>query len=148
MRLSRRTLLGTIAATSATLAMPAIVRAQSEESFWDNLTRGKMMRDTDKDGNTATAKGLVDTIEPILSYDTAYNLQLAIQNHEAFIAAGGGWAAPSRETFGLILGKGGRAVTDLKRRLMTNGDMTFEKRVSSDFDDKLDAAVRVFQARH
>ncbi|MFY8032138.1 MAG: hypothetical protein ACOVO5_09925, partial [Devosia sp.] len=69
--------------------MPAIVRAQEEESIWDTLTRGRMMRDTDKDGNTATANSLVDTIEPILSYDTAYNLQLAIQNHEQFIAAGG-----------------------------------------------------------
>jgi L,D-transpeptidase YcbB len=128
--------------------MPAIVRAQSEESFWDNLTRGRLMRDTDQDGNTATAKSLVDTIEPILSYDTAYNLQLAIQNHEQFIAAGGGWEPPSRETFGLMLGKSGKAVTQLKQRLMTNGDMPYEKRINNDFDDKLDAAVRVFQARH
>jgi murein L,D-transpeptidase YcbB/YkuD len=148
MRLSRRTLLGSIAATGAALAMPAIVRAQEEESFWDSLTRGRMMRDTDKDGNTATAKGLVDTIEPILSYDTAYNLQLAIQNHEQFIAAGGGWEPPGRETFGLTLGKSGRAVTELKRRLMTAGDMPFEKRINNDFDDALDGAVRVFQARH
>lgn len=128
--------------------MPAIVRAQSEESFWDNLTRGRMMRDTDQEGNTATAKGLVDTIEPILSYDTAYNLQLAIQNHEQFIAAGGGWEAPSRETFGLTLGKSGKVVTQLKQRLMTNGDMPYEKRINNDFDDKLDQAVRYFQARH
>ena len=148
MRLSRRTLLGTMAATGAALAMPAVVRAQEEESFWESLTRGRMMRDTDKDGNTATANSLVDTIEPILSFDTAYNLQLAIQNHEQFIAAGGVWEPPTRETFGLVLGKKGRAVAELKRRLMTNGDMTFEKRINSEFDDKLDAAVRVFQARH
>ncbi len=148
MRLNRRTLLGSIAATGATLAMPAIARAEEELDFWDNLTRGRMMRDTDKDGNTATAKGLVETIEPILSYDTAYNLQLAIQNHEQFIAAGGGWEAPSRETYGLSLGKSGRPVTALKQRLMTNGDMPFEKRINNDFDAKLDAAVRVFQARH
>jgi murein L,D-transpeptidase YcbB/YkuD len=107
-----------------------------------------MMRDTDKDGNTATAKSLVDTIEPILSYDTAYNLQLAIQNHEQFIAAGGGWEPPSRETFGLTLGKSGKPVTQLKQRLMTNGDMPYEKRINNDFDAGLDAAVRVFQARH
>ena len=127
--------------------MPSIVRAQ-EESFWDGLTRGRMMRDTDKDGNTATAKSLVDTIEPILSYDTAYNLQLAIQNHEQFIAAGGGWEAPSQDTFGLVLGKSGKAVTALKQRLMTNGDMAYEKRINNDFDNALDAAVRAFQARH
>ncbi|HEY9011485.1 MAG TPA: L,D-transpeptidase family protein [Devosia sp.] len=127
--------------------MPSLVRAE-EESFWDVLTRGRMMRDTDKDGNTATAKSLIETIEPILSYDTAYNLQLAIQNHEQFIAAGGGWEPPSRETFGLTLGKKGRAVAALKQRLMTNGDMPYQKRVNSDFDGDLDTAVRVFQARH
>jgi murein L,D-transpeptidase YcbB/YkuD len=147
MRLNRRKLLGSAAVLGTALAMPAIVRAQ-EESIWDTLTRGRMMRDTDKDGNTASALQLIDTIEPILSYDTAYNLQLAIQNHEQFIAAGGVWELPVRETFGLTLGKSGRAVTDLKKRLMTNGDMPFEKRVNNDFDAALDAAVRVFQARH
>lgn len=148
MRLSRRTLLGSMAATGAALAMPAIVRAQEDQSFWDGLTRGRMMRDTDAQGNTATAKSLVDTIEPILSYDTAYNLQLAIQNHEQFIAAGGGWDPPSRDTFGLSVGKSGKAVAKLKQRLMTNGDMPYEKRVNNDFDNALDAAVRAFQARH
>lgn len=137
-----------MAVTGAALAMPNIVRAQEDESFWDGLTRGRMMRDTDQQGNTATAKSLVDTIEPILSYDTAYNLQLAIQNHEQFIAAGGGWEAPSRETFGLSVGKSGKAVTKLKQRLMTNGDMPYEKRINNDFDNALDAALRAFQARH
>jgi len=148
MRLSRRTLLGTIAATGATLAMPAIVRAQEVDQFWENLTRSRTMRETDRDGNTATAKSLVETIEPILSYDTAYNLQLAIANHEQFIAAGGGWEAPSRETYGLSLGKSGRTVTDLKKRLMMNGDMPYEKRINNDFDAATDGALRVFQARH
>lgn len=148
MRLSRRTLLGTIAATGATMAMPAIVRAQEVDQFWENLTRSRTMRETDRDGNTDMAKSLVETIEPILSYDTAYNLQLAIANHEQFIAAGGGWEAPSRETYGLSLGKSGRTVTDLKKRLMMNGDMPYEKRINNDFDAATDAALRVFQARH
>lgn len=148
MRLSRRTLLGTIAATGATMAMPAIVRAQEVDQFWENLTRSRTMRETDRAGNTDMAKSLVETIEPILSYDTAYNLQLAIANHEQFIAAGGGWEAPSRETYGLSLGKSGRTVTDLKKRLMMNGDMPYEKRINNDFDAATDAALRVFQARH
>lgn len=148
MRLNRRNLLGSAAGLGAALAMPSIVRAQEDTSFWDELARGRMMRDTDQNGNTATALQLIDTIEPILSFDTAYNLQLAIKNHEDFIAAGGGWEAPSRETFKLGLGKNSRAVGELKRRLMTNGDMPFEKRVNNDFDGALDGAVRVFQARH
>jgi murein L,D-transpeptidase YcbB/YkuD len=48
----------------------------------------------------------------------------------------------------LTLGKSGKVVTQLKQRLMTNGDMPFEKRINNDFDDKLDQAVRYFQARH
>ena len=146
MRLSRRNLLTSAAAMGATLAMPSIVRA--EDVGIDLFARDRAMRNVDKDGNTANAKSLVDTIEPILSYDTAYNLQLAIQNYEAFVAANGTWDEPSRETFGLELGKSRRAVAELKRRLMINGDMTLEKRVDESFDDKLDAAVRLFQARH
>jgi murein L,D-transpeptidase YcbB/YkuD len=145
MRLTRRNLLSSAAGLGAALAMPAIVRAQ--DSVFDIFSHNRLMRETDKDGNTATAKSLVDTIEPILSYDTAYNLQLAIQNYEAFIAANGSWELPSREWFGLSLGKSGRAVRDLKRRLMINGDMTVE-RSNDTFDEKLDAAVRLFQARH
>src|SRR6218665_3307412 len=135
MRLNRRNLLGSAAGLGAALAMPSIVRAQEDLTFWEELARNRMLRDTDQGGNTATALQLIDTIEPILSFDTAYNLQLAIQNHEQFIAAGGGWDEPSRDTFKLKLGKSGKAVTALKRRLMTNGDMPFEKRVNSDFDD-------------
>ena len=146
MRLSRRNLLTSAAAMGAALAMPSIVRAQ--DGGIDLFARDRAMRNVDKDGNTANAKSLVDTIEPILSYDTAYNLQLAIQNYEAFVAANGTWDEPSRETFGLELGKSRRAVAELKRRLMINGDMTLEKRVDESFDDKLDAAVRLFQARH
>jgi murein L,D-transpeptidase YcbB/YkuD len=135
-------------AGSAALALSLPSRAEEEDSFWTSFNRGRLMREADRDGNTATAKSLVETIEPVLSYDTAYNLQLAIQNHEQFIAAGGGWEAPSRETFGLTLGKSGKAVGLLKQRLMTNGDMPYEKRVNNSFDNALDAAVRAFQARH
>jgi murein L,D-transpeptidase YcbB/YkuD len=102
----------------------------------------------DIEGNTATAKSLVDTIEPILSYDTSYNLQLAIQNYEAFVQANGNWEPPAREAFGLKLGASRRAAALLKRRLMINGDMPLEKRVNEEFDEGLDAAVRLFQARH
>ncbi len=147
MRLNRRNLLTSMAAMSAGLAMPAIVRAE-EDNFWDSLNKEKRIKSVDQEGNTATAKSLVDTIEPILSYDTSYNLQLAIQNYEAFVAANGSWEAPTRETFGLKLGASRRAAALLKRRLMINGDMPLEKRVSDEFDAGLDAAVRLFQARH
>ena len=125
--------------------MPAVARAQ--DGFWDMFNRESRMRNVDTSGNTATARSLVDTIEPILSFDTAYNLQLAIANYEAFIAANGSWDPPSRDMFGLSLGKSGKPVLGLKRRLMVNGDMAVE-RANDVFDEKLDAAVRLFQARH
>ena len=127
--------------------MPAIARAQ-DDSFWDMFNKDRRLKNVDLDGNTATAMSLVDTIEPILSYDTSYNLQLAIQNYEQFVAMNGSWELPTRETFGLQIGDSRRAVALLKRRLMINGDMALENRVNDEFDSKLDAAVRLFQARH
>ncbi len=128
--LTRRAFLG--GAAAATALAPALARAQA----------GQL------DGNTATAMSLVETIEPILSFDTSNNLQRAIQNYEQFVAVNGSWELPGRETFGLKLGDSRRAVADLKRRLMINGDMPYDKRVSNEFDSGLDAAVRLFQARH
>jgi murein L,D-transpeptidase YcbB/YkuD len=127
--------------------MPAIVRAEDNE-FWDVFNKERSIANVDTEGNTATAKQLVDTIEPILSYDTAYNLQAAIANYEAFVAANGNWDEPTRETFGLKLGVKRKAVAALKRRLMINGDMPLDKKINDEFDSKLDAAVRLFQARH
>jgi murein L,D-transpeptidase YcbB/YkuD len=146
MRLNRRNLLTSMATVGAGLAMPSIVRAQ--DGFWDDLNRSRMIKGTDTEGNTATAKALIDTIEPILSYDTAYNLQAAIANYEAFVSVHGNWDEPTREMFGLKLGDNKKAVAGLKRRLMINGDMPLEQKLTNEFDGNLDAAVRLFQARH
>ena len=148
MRLSRRKLLGSAASLGAVLAMPAIVRAQESDSIWSIFDRNRVMRNVDREGNTATALSLIDTIEPILSIDTAYNLQLAIQNYEQFVAVRGSWDLPQRDWFGLTLGNDRKGIRDLKRRLMINGDMPVEERIDDVFDERLDAAVRLFQARH
>ena len=136
-----------MATLGASLAMPAVVRAE-EESIWDIFNHNRVMRDTDRDGNTASALSLIETIEPILSYDTAYNLQLAIQNYEQFVAVNGSWELPTQDMFGLMLGHRRKPVKSLKRRLMINGDMAVEERINDTFDANLDAAVRLFQARH
>ncbi|HHY49633.1 MAG TPA: L,D-transpeptidase family protein [Alphaproteobacteria bacterium] len=149
MRLNRRKLLTSAAGLAIGAAIPSLARAQEEDlTFWEEIQNGRMVRNTDREGNTATAMSLVDTIEPILSYDTSYNLQLAIQNYEAFVAARGSWDLPTQDWFGLRLGKNRASVKALKRRLMINGDMAPEKRIDDTFDDRLDAAVRLFQARH
>ncbi|RYE58389.1 MAG: murein L,D-transpeptidase [Rhizobiaceae bacterium] len=147
MRLNRRNLLTSMATVGAGLAMPSIVHAEDNE-FWDVFNKERSLKNVDTEGNTATAKALIDTIEPILSVDTAYNLQAAIANYEAFVQANGNWDEPVRETFGLKLGDKRKAVGGLKRRLMINGDMPLEKKINDEFDSNLDAAVRLFQARH
>ena len=89
----------------------------------------------------------IDTIEPILSYDTAYNLTLAIQKYEAIVAAGG-WKELSRGTYGIKLGDEQGHVRSLRRRLAATGDLDPEIRISDKFDDEVEAAVKLFQARH
>jgi murein L,D-transpeptidase YcbB/YkuD len=151
MLLSRRKLLSSAAGVGVAMALPALARAQDgndDLTFWEEMRNSRMVRETDRAGNTETARSLVDTIEPILSYDTAYNLQLSIQNYEAFVAARGSWDLPTEDWFGLKLGRNKQAVRKIKRRLMINGDMAVEKRIDDTFDDRLDGAVRLFQARH
>src|SRR5690606_19099341 len=65
MRLNRRNLLTSMATVGAGLAMPSIVRAEDNE-FWDIFGKERAIKNVDTDGNTATAKALIDTIEPIL----------------------------------------------------------------------------------
>jgi len=101
----------------------------------------------DEKDNIQAASNALDTIEPILSYDTAYNLQLAIQQYEA-IATAGGWEPISRGAHGIKLGAEQGHVRGLRRRLMATKDLDPTLRLSDEFDQKVDAALRLFQARH
>ncbi|WP_072338768.1 L,D-transpeptidase family protein [Devosia enhydra] len=147
MSMNRRSVLGSIAALGAAAALPSAARAQEATSIWEELTRNRVMRSVDRGQNTATALTAIETIEPILSFDTAYNIQLAVRQYEA-IVAGGGWGGPSRETFGLILGNRKRAVGPLKQQLVAMGDMPPARRVNDTFDEETDVGLRRFQARH
>ena len=129
----------------ASLAMPAIVRGQ--DSVFDMVNRGNVLRNVDKDSNTAAAEALIATNEPILSFDTAYNLQLAISQYEPFVA-NGGWEEIPQEAFRLLIGKSGESVIALKRRLISSGDMVLVPNINDLFDEDTDRGVRTFQARH
>jgi murein L,D-transpeptidase YcbB/YkuD len=134
-----------MAVSGAALAMPSVARAQ--ESFWDMFDRNRVLRNVDQNGNTAAAQALIATNEPILSYDTAYNLQLAISQYEPFVAAGG-WEETPQEAYGLKLGESRKAVIALKRRLISSGDMALVENVNDMIDAPTDAGIRAFQARH
>ncbi len=145
MRLDRRSLLKYSALAGASLAMPALARGQ--ESIFDMMNRGNVLRSVDKDSNIAAAQALIATNEPILSYDTVHNLQLAISQYEPFVA-NGGWEEVPQETFRLSIGKSGTGVIPLKRRLISSGDMALVPNVNDLFDEQTDRGLRTFQARH
>ena len=136
-----------MAVVGATAAMPSLVRAQEGDSIWDMFARNRVLREADQGGNTTAAEALIATNEPILSYDTVYNLQLAISQYEPFVAAGG-WEEVPQEAYGLNLGKSGSAAIALKRRLISSGDMQWVENVNDVFDAETDRGVRTFQARH
>jgi murein L,D-transpeptidase YcbB/YkuD len=134
---------------AASLAIPSLARGQGAEddtSIWDILAGNKRNKATGEQ-NTVEALTIIDTPEPILSFDTAYSIQLAMNYYQQVVAAGG-WEQPTRQTFSLALGKNGRAVINLKRHLMLVGDMERKERVRDDFDDETDLALRKFQIRH
>src|SRR3569623_353885 len=149
MTLTRRKLLTSVAAFGAAAVLAPAARADDDESdsIWDILQRNARMKSVDPDKNTTAALANIDTPEPILSFDTANNIQDAIAYYTQVVQAGG-WDAPSRQTFGLSNGKDGHAVIALKRHLIMVGDMENAKRVDQSFDDATDLGVRKFQVRH
>jgi len=129
------------------LALPTALRAQESGSIWDMFDRNRVLREADTNGNSMNAQALIATNEPILSFDTVYNLQLAISQYEPFVAAGG-WEEIPQEAYNLGLGKSHQAAIQLKRRLISSGDMPMVENVNDVFDAATDAGVRNFQARH
>ena len=144
MRLTRRKLLRSAALLGAVSAFPTLARA---DSIFDSFGRSQVLKSTDRQGNTQAALDTLQTNEPILSIDTANNLQAAISQYVPFVQQGG-WELLPKEAFGLILGNSRGAVVNLKRRLMSSGDMPPSNNNSDMFDGDLDRAVRNFQARH
>lgn len=121
--------------------------ARAEDVVLENMKRAAALARTDREGNTVAALEAIDTYEPILSYDTAYNLELAILQHEQIIK-NGGWGELARNAVGLVAGTTNGAVGYVKRRLMASGDMEETVRVNDTFSAEMDAGIRRFQARH
>lgn len=111
------------------------------------MNRNPSLTDAEREANSAAAIAAIDTVEPILSYDTANNLQLAIGQYEPFVNAGG-WEQVPQETYGLSMGMAREGVVQLKRRLLSSSDMPMVENVDGTFDAATDAALRHFQARH
>jgi murein L,D-transpeptidase YcbB/YkuD len=148
MILTRRRLLASAAAlgVSAAFARP-VLADDATDSIWDMMEHNALMKAATPDKNTALALGAIDTPEPILSFDTANNIQNAIAYY-AQVVQQGGWDQPTRPMFRLSLGKSGLAVAHLQRHLMITGDMPATTKTSQDFDNATDLGIRRFQVRH
>lgn len=144
-RMSRRRVLMGMGALSAAALASGTARAQ--DSIMDSLQRNRVLRNTNREGNTVDALNAIDTVEPILSYDTAYNLQLAISQYQQ-IVNNGGWGELSTNVVGLVAGVKRQGVNHLRKRLIIGGDLSADTRGSDMFDEHLDAGLRRFQARH
>jgi murein L,D-transpeptidase YcbB/YkuD len=150
MPLTRRKLLTSMAAMgAAALTGPSWADDTGGDgtSIWDEMARNARLKGANRDQNTVDALATIDTPEPILSLDTEYNVQLAIQYYQQIVQRGG-WEQPSRQIFNLMLGKDGTPAAHLKRHLILVGDMPPADRVNGNFDGALDLGVRKFQVRH
>ena len=145
LRMKRRDILAGLGAGA--LAALAGRTMASDDPVLEEIRRQLALKGMDKDGNTVAALEAIDTNEPILSLDTAYNLELAIMQYEQ-IAKNGGWGELSRNALNLVAGNSGNGVSFVKRRLMISGDMEQSDRVSDIVDPAMDAGIRRFQARH
>lgn len=130
----------------AAATLPMMQRAQAQ-SLWDMMNQSRSLSDAEREANSAAAIQAIDTVEPILSYDTVNNLQMAIAQYEPFVAHGG-WEQVPQETYGVAMGASRDGVVELKRRLLASVDMPMVENVDQAFDAPTDAALRRFQARH
>jgi len=143
---NRRQVIKGLSLASASVFMPTMMGAYA--SSQDDFARARVLRDTDREGNTLAALDAINSNEPILSINTANNLQLAIIQYEQ-IVANGGWKLLSKNVYGLIVGNNRNGVNALRNRLLTSGDVQKPKKTDKDmFDERLDAGLRFFQARH
>ncbi len=136
--MTRRSLVGSLAALGAASLFPPLVHAAANSV---------LKKSVEVEAGNAAALEILDTPEPILSYDTAHNLQLAVGYYER-LAASSAWEHPTRSTFKLALGKEGSAVTALNRYLTALQDMPAADRASRRFDENTELGLRKFQVRH
>lgn len=143
--LSRRTLLRSAVSVGAVaLAAPALAQTAIDDLI-GAPSRGNWDDQFDAQASRSTV-GVVSN-SPVLGLDAPMNIQQAILVHQN-IVANGGWPQVNAGQQRLQLGVTDGAVQDLRRRLMTSGDLDQSAGMSNAFDSYVDGAVKRFQARH
>jgi murein L,D-transpeptidase YcbB/YkuD len=105
---------------------------------------GAEWRDAFDVGAASAGHSLAAT--PIMSPETIYATELAIQNYSAILANGGWPVVPDQ--YVLRLGDRHANIVALRQRLIASGDLGAGAGISDIFDTYVEAAVKAFQVRH
>ncbi|MEM6383772.1 MAG: L,D-transpeptidase family protein [Pseudomonadota bacterium] len=128
----------------------ALRAASAQQSAIDALLDQRINQSTSRWGQQfdATASGQVPlaSTEPMFSPASAVNIETALRQHTDMMNRGG-WPLVPRDQV-LKLGVRHPNVSELRRRLITSGDLAQQWGISDIFDSYVDSAVRRFQARH
>ncbi|MEP1931059.1 MAG: L,D-transpeptidase family protein [Roseibium sp.] len=89
----------------------------------------------------------VKSSAPTLSPETAGHIAVAIDRYQRIVQSGG-WGTVSSGGKALRIGAKDPRVVELRRRLISSGDLEQQTGQSSTFDSYVDAALRRFQLRH
>ncbi|MEP3430208.1 MAG: L,D-transpeptidase family protein [Roseibium sp.] len=89
----------------------------------------------------------VKSSAPTLSPETAGHIAVAIDRYQRIVQSGG-WGTVSSGGKALRIGAKDPRVVELRRRLISSGDLEQQTGQSSIFDSYVDAALRRFQLRH
>ncbi len=137
--LSRRAVLFGTAALFAAPLMTTRLFAQNVED--DSTDQAEWLQSYD----AATSKTLDRSTTPLLSPETLNATQAAIETFKQVIARGG-W--PQMPRVPLKLGMQNPAVVDLRKRLISSGDLDASAGLSDIFDSFVETGVRRFQELH
>lgn len=142
-KINRRQILSGAAALGA--VAPSLANAQ-QTTIMDILRSPRRGNWADDFDSTAPARAKVSNSLPILSVETIFYVDNAINQYRAIVAQGGWPVVPADKR--LKIGVRSPAVETLRRRLIISGDLPRNAGLSSSFDTFVDQAVKRFQERH
>ncbi len=144
--LNRRTFLrSAIGAGLASVALPAYAQSAFDDVI--NAPRRGNWDDQFDANNASRTAATVKSNNPILSPESAPNIQQAIMEYQQIVAAVG-WPQVVPTSQRLQIGVVDPVVPVLRQRLMISGDLPRNAGLSDAFDSYVDGAVKRFQARH
>ncbi len=145
MPLSRRAVFAGATAAMASQVLPAFAGQTALEELMQAQQHQEWKQKFDDGAITPVEE--IKSDHPLLSPDTAANIEAAIPAMQDIVARGGWPKVADRQR--LKLGSRGDAVKALRRRLTISGDLPQLQGGDSDiFDSYVDAAVKRFQVRH